>query len=85
MEELKENRCRQLELEQYRTLEKKHEKEMFGEEIKQQIENERIKRGRKSQFEFQPVGRHNPITNPIEYHIDNPYILHKYQMHAFSP
>lgn len=26
------------------------------------------------------VGRHNPITNPIEYHIDNPYILQKYSL-----
>lgn len=25
------------------------------------------------------IGRHNPITNPIEYHIDNPYILKKIQ------
>jgi len=23
--------------------------------------------------------RHNPITNPIEYHIENPYILKKMQ------
>ena len=23
--------------------------------------------------------KHNPITNPIEYHIDNPYILKKIQ------
>ena len=23
--------------------------------------------------------KHNPITNPIEYHIDNPYILKKMQ------
>ncbi len=23
--------------------------------------------------------RHNPITNPIEYHIDNPYILKQIQ------
>ncbi len=25
------------------------------------------------------MGRHNPITNPIEYHIDNPYILKEIQ------
>jgi hypothetical protein len=25
------------------------------------------------------VSRHNPITNPIEYHIDNPYILRDIQ------
>ena len=25
------------------------------------------------------MARHNPITNPIEYHIDNPYILKQIQ------
>jgi hypothetical protein len=31
--------------------------------------------------------RHNPITNPIEYHIDNPYILkrlERYKWHKES-
>lgn len=27
---------------------------------------------------------HNPITNPIEYHIDNPYILKKIQDRSFG-
>jgi hypothetical protein len=25
------------------------------------------------------VSKHNPITNPIEYHIDNPYFLKRMQ------
>lgn len=25
------------------------------------------------------ISRHNPITNPIEYHIDNPYLLKRMQ------
>jgi hypothetical protein len=46
--------------------------------VKHQAEDERIKRNHKSYFEINNIGRHNPITNPIEYHIDNPYILQKY-------
>lgn len=25
------------------------------------------------------VRKHNPITNPIEYHVDNPYLLKRMQ------
>lgn len=25
------------------------------------------------------ANRHNPITNPIEYHVDNPYLLKRMQ------
>lgn len=28
--------------------------------------------------------RHNPITNPIEYHVDNPYILKKYVKKTYN-
>jgi hypothetical protein len=30
------------------------------------------------------MGRHNPITNPIEYHIDNPYIMQKYSVKSYQ-
>jgi hypothetical protein len=46
----------------------------------QDMEQERERRQRRSkQFQFNNVSLHNPITNPIEYHIDNPYILKKIQ------
>jgi hypothetical protein len=53
---------------------------MMGEEIRQQAEDQRLRRNHKSYFQMSRVGRHNPITNPIEYHIDNPYILQKYTL-----
>lgn len=28
---------------------------------------------------YKNEARHNPITNPIEYHIENPYILKQIQ------
>jgi phenylalanyl-tRNA synthetase beta subunit len=46
----------------------------------QDVEEERERRQRRSkQFQFSNVSLHNPITNPIEFHIDNPYILKKIQ------
>jgi len=39
-----------------------------------------LRRHHKSYFELNKIGRHNPITNPIEYHIDNPYIMQKYTL-----
>ena len=48
-------------------------------DILKQIEDEKAKKARKSTFEYHNIGRHNPITNPIEYHIDNPYILKRIQ------
>lgn len=48
-------------------------------EILNQIQEERIRRGRRSVFNYNNLARHNPITNPIEYHIDNPYILKQIQ------
>ncbi len=53
----------------------KNDQMMFRQDMVQQIEKEKERRQRKSDFKFQNVARHNPITNPIEYHIDNPYIL----------
>lgn len=45
-----------------------------------EVEQERQRRQRKSkQFQYNNISLHNPITNPIEYHIDNPYILKKIQ------
>jgi hypothetical protein len=38
---------------------------MVGEEVRHQAENERIKRHHKSFFQFDSIGRYNPITNPI--------------------
>jgi len=49
------------------------------------MEDERARRERRSLFKLEGQSRHNPITNPIEYHIDNPYILQKIQrnMHGW--
>ena len=44
-----------------------------------QIEGEKVRKKKLSLFEYNNQTRHNPITNPIEYHIDNPYILKKLQ------
>jgi hypothetical protein len=52
---------------------------MFRSVIVKQIEEEQERKNRKSPFEYQNIARHNPITNPIEYHIDNPYILKEIQ------
>lgn len=43
------------------------------------MHDERVRRGKRSIFNYNNVARHNPITNPIEYHIDNPYILRQIQ------
>lgn len=32
---------------------------------------------RKSGLQIVPHQRHNPITNPIDHHIENPYIMKK--------
>lgn len=47
--------------------------------ILQQMEEEKVKKGRKSVFNYDNFTRHNPITNPIERRIDNPYILKQMQ------
>jgi hypothetical protein len=47
--------------------------------ILSQMSEERIRRGKRSLFNYNSGARHNPITNPIEYHIDNPYILKQIQ------
>lgn len=57
----------------------KVDQQVFRQDIVSQIEEERSRRQRKSKFEYQNIARHNPITNPIEYHIDNPYILKEIQ------
>lgn len=55
------------------------EQQNFRQVIVKQIEEEHERKNRKSPFEYQNIARHNPITNPIEYHIDNPYILKEIQ------
>lgn len=55
------------------------EKSRHRDVIMNQMHEERVKRGRRSIFNYNNVSRHNPITNPIEYHIDNPYILKQIQ------
>jgi hypothetical protein len=46
----------------------------------QEVGQERERKQRRSkQFQFNNISLHNPITNPIEFHIDNPYILKKIQ------
>lgn len=76
---LRANRARQLDLENKRLAERKQEQLCLGAEIQQQMQQEHMKKARKSYFELNNIARHNPITNPIEYHIDNPYILKKFQ------
>ena len=58
---------------------KSQQMQNYREAMVQQIQEERIRRGRRSLFNYNNVQRHNPITNPIEYHIDNPYILKQIQ------
>jgi hypothetical protein len=43
------------------------------------MEDERERKHHKSICQMNNKLRHNPITNPIEYHIENPYILCKIQ------
>jgi len=57
----------------------KMEQQNFRKVIVKQIEEEHERKNIKSPFEYQNIARHNPITNPIEYHIDNPYILKEIQ------
>ena len=52
-------------------------------QLQANIEEERAKKQRKSLFKLGQMARHNPITNPIEYHIDNPYILNKMKRHVY--
>ena len=47
--------------------------------ILKQMEEEKVRRGRRSLFNYDNHTRHNPITNPIERRIDNPYILKQMQ------
>lgn len=47
--------------------------------LKEQMNEKLVERGRKSLFNYNTMSRHNPITNPIEYHIENPYILKQMQ------
>ena len=83
IESLKENRQRQVEMEIERNYHKKMEQLSVGQQVKQQAEADRTTKHRKSYFNIGQVGRHNPITNPIEEHIDNPYILKSYQDRAY--
>ena len=62
-----------------KNVENMRNRQNFRDEMVRQIEDERIRRGRRSLFNYNNVQRHNPITNPIEYHIDNPYILKQIQ------
>lgn len=74
------NQARMVEVERARQQQRKQEQLNLGLEIQQQIQGEAAKRAQeRMRKEVQQLGRHNPITNPIEYHIDNPYILKKYQ------
>lgn len=55
----------------------KQAKYNLGEDIKRQMEDERARKQHKSLYQMNIISRHNPITNPIEYHIENPYFLQK--------
>ncbi len=46
----------------------------------QAAQTDKLNRKRVSKnWQYNNISHHNPITNPIEYHIDNPYILKKMQ------
>lgn len=45
----------------------------------QKLVNEKAEINRKRPEPTVDHKRHNPITNPIEYHIENPYILKRFQ------
>ena len=45
------------------------EKTKHRDVILDQMHDERVRRGKRSIFNYNNVARHNPITNPIEYHI----------------
>lgn len=77
--EVRENRKRQMELELMEKEQGRMAQHKLASEIKGQMEYERIRRNHKSILQLGQMGRHNPITNPIEYHIDNPYILKNIQ------
>lgn len=77
--QVRENRRRQMEMEMLEKQQNRLAQQGLAYEIQGQIEKERIRRQHKSIVQTGGEGRHNPITNPIEYHIDNPYILNKIQ------
>lgn len=55
---------------------KRFNQSMYFEDLAKIVEEKR--KPKPSQMTPKPQ-KHNPITNPIEYHIDNPYILKKMQ------
>jgi len=53
------------------------EKIMYRKELDQLVESKfDPSRENKSMF-YQPQSRHNPITNPIDGHVENPYFVKK--------
>ena len=48
-------------------------------DLMRQMEEERERKHHKSYANASIIARHNPITNPIEVRIDNPYILSSIQ------
>ena len=81
--QLKANRQRQIDMEAARNNQKRMEMQHLANEVKHQAEEERIRKARKDYFSINHMGKHNPITNPIEEHMDNPYILKSYQDRAY--
>ena len=77
--QVQQNRQRQMEAEYMMREKNKMVQQDLRQDIMHQMEKERSKRHHKSIINLGGVMRHNPITNPIEYHIDNPYILCKIQ------
>lgn len=77
--QVRENRRRQVEEELLEKERSRVAQVSLASEIKGQMERERVRRNHKSILQLGQLARHNPITNPIEYHIDNPYILKNIQ------
>lgn len=64
-EEARNNRLRQIELQQERASRVKEERINEAKCLQEMMEKERERRERKSLFKLGGQGRHNPITNPI--------------------
>ncbi len=74
---LKENTLRLQQEDTHARLKDQQARSHWAEDIRRQMEGDRARRQQKSGGQLSLVARHNPITNPIEYHIDNPYLLQR--------
>ena len=57
--------------------------EKYRIDLQRLVEEKRIANQKKPE-PYTEQRRHNPITNPIEYHIDNPYILKRLERYKWK-